>query len=605
MFSRISSWVFIGSIVAFVFTWGYLPDLWVMGWPKWVLLGLSVAGLLSWFFFSLDAIGLWIKQRSTQFGLGLVITALMTLGILGALNYVAVTFNKTWDVTKNRSHTLSDQTNRILTGLNQDILIRVWSTNVQRMGENIDVRRFLARYEEASKGRVKVEIKNPNNERAAARMDNVNRDNLIIVGVLGPDKKILRESRVDSFSESKGEEQITNAILQARRGGGGKKVVCFLEGHGELSIDAPPPSGLTLVRQSLQDSGYETKTVDLTGAKEMAKDCEALVVAGPQSEAPENTTKMIDSWVMAGGKMLALFGPGTPEGWLKLPAKYGVKVQQNVVLDPRTGNPFVVVAKNYAQDVEITKDFRLPTLFPEASSIQVPTSNSFEGATVRAFLNSDPSTVAKAGSVKSLAAKGSIELRGSDPKGPFALGVLITKPVPQAQGSDSEKGDKGGKKAPPTEPKQGFWNNAVLRSAWAQDGTIESHSHGDGHDHGHDHGKDPHAGLDMGAATEASKSAPQTSLVVIGNHNFIVDGVVRQAGNMDLFLNTVNFLLQDTEQIGIRPRELKQASLDLSQERIRKVYATILLIAGLFLVGGIRAGRRKSVFLNAKSSTAS
>jgi hypothetical protein len=269
-------------------------------------------------------------------------------------------------------------------------------------------------------------------------------------------------------------------------------------------------------------------------------------------------------------------------------------VQQNVVLDPRTGNPFVVVAKNYAQDVEITKDFRLPTLFPEASSIQVPTSNSFDGAMVRAFLNSDPSTVAKAGSVKGLAARGSIELRGSDPKGPFALGVLITKPVAQATSETP--------KAPPPapEPKQGHLWDSLLKAAWAQDGGAQTHTPGDGHDHsGHDHGADPHAGLDLGGDVEAKKAAPEMSLIVVGNHNFIVDGVVRQAGNMDLFLNTINYLLQDTEQIGIRPRELKQASLDLSQERIRKVYATILLLAGLFLIGGIRAGRRKSVVVNA------
>ena len=57
--------------------------------------------------------------------------------------------------------------------------------------------------------------------------------------------------------------------------------------------------------------------------------------------------------------------------------------------------------------------------------------------------------------------------------------------------------------------------------------------------------------------------------------------------------------MKDQDTIGIRPRELRQASLEITAERFRKVLATVLILAGAFIVGGIRAGRRRSDFASA------
>jgi hypothetical protein len=100
-----------------------------------------------------------------------------------------------------------------------------------------------------------------------------------------------------------------------------------------------------------------------------------------------------------------------------------------------------------------------------------------------------------------------------------------------------------------------------------------------------------------GGGTEAPPAGPELSLVVVGSHNFVLDGVVTQFGNLDLFLNTVSFLMKDNESIGIRPRELRQAALQLTNDNLRQVLATLLFVAGLFVLGAVRAGRRKSLVL--------
>ena len=84
-------------------------------------------------------------------------------------------------------------------------------------------------------------------------------------------------------------------------------------------------------------------------------------------------------------------------------------------------------------------------------------------------------------------------------------------------------------------------------------------------------------------------------VVLIANDLFVANGVVTQVGNLDLFLNSANYLMQDSELIGIRPRELRQTVLTLNPQNIRQVWGFILIVAGLFVVFGIKAARRRAV----------
>ena len=47
----------------------------------------------------------------------------MVLGILGALNYLACRHTKQFDLTKDQRYSLSDQTQKILGGLKEDVKI--------------------------------------------------------------------------------------------------------------------------------------------------------------------------------------------------------------------------------------------------------------------------------------------------------------------------------------------------------------------------------------------------------------------------------------------------------------------------------------------------
>ena len=68
---------------------------------------------------SLDA----LKTRQAKSGSYMVVYILVFAAILVAVNYLGVRYNKTYDATENKLYSLSDQSIKILSGLEQDLKI--------------------------------------------------------------------------------------------------------------------------------------------------------------------------------------------------------------------------------------------------------------------------------------------------------------------------------------------------------------------------------------------------------------------------------------------------------------------------------------------------
>ena len=87
----------------------------------------------------------------------------------------------------------------------------------------------------------------------------------------------------------------------------------------------------------------------------------------------------------------------------------------------------------------------------------------------------------------------------------------------------------------------------------------------------------------------------ETNIIVFSSALFAANGVLDYGGNMDLLLNSIAYLLKDQELIGIRPREMKGATLELTPQSIRQVYASIFFLSALFFFFAILAVKRKFV----------
>jgi hypothetical protein len=136
--------------------------------------------------------------------------------------------------------------------------------------------------------------------------------------------------------------------------------VCFLEGHGEFSMDGfefhthlesaashshgeasshiveTAGHGVGRLRRVLEAQGYATRKVVLATTGAVPGDCTVLLAANPRTTFLPAESAALRSYLEGGGNALLLFDLGfAPEpGLLRLLSDLGIRLEQQVVVDP-------------------------------------------------------------------------------------------------------------------------------------------------------------------------------------------------------------------------------------------------------------------------------
>jgi hypothetical protein len=115
----------------------------------------------------------------------------------------------------------------------------------------------------------------------------------------------------------------------------------FLSGHGERPFgEADPakePNSYGRFAALLHENSVSNAPISLLGTNPVPKDCNLLVVAGPQSKLEQGELHKIEQYLSDGGRMLVLFDVTSvtnQTGLEEVLVKWGVAVGHNVVADP-------------------------------------------------------------------------------------------------------------------------------------------------------------------------------------------------------------------------------------------------------------------------------
>jgi ABC-type uncharacterized transport system involved in gliding motility auxiliary subunit len=557
--AKFGKWGFVASIFLNLIIWGYIPSLGAFSYTYLILWGLCAVSLVAWVIFSLHHIRKFLLQRSSQFAIGLTLTALLVLSLLGVVNWVAYTYNKKWDLTQNKLYSLSEQSLNAVSNIKDKVTVRVWTSDIESMGGATNLKKFLDNYKIHSRGKVEVEILNPNDHVLKANSDKVTKSNIMVVR-----SESGRESRIEVFNEAKAEELITNAIIETQKKDGGKKLVCFLTGHGEPSITDNTQIGLSNAKERIESAGYEAKEISLANATSFPQECETLGIVGPKSQALDQEKKLIEDYLGKGGRVLALFGLSTHESWNEILKPYGVAFNKDLIIRRENpGNPISIVTQDYAEDVAVVAGFRMPVSFAETQTLKVPATTEFEGAQVRPFISSAKTDFAKSNPMNN---RNLGRFEPGDKWGPHSLAVLITKKVSTPDQKPLPKSS--------SLKRSKIWES-IFPIANAQ-------------------GLPPELSGEALPESAPTESGPETQMIVYSNHTFAYNVFLYQAGNLDLFLNSISFLLKEKDQISIRPRVQGKVSLQLTPNSHKQVLATLLLLIVTIGLGWIWSLTRKS-----------
>jgi len=377
----------------------------------WIQLALGVAAIGAYLITNLDSVGAQLGGRGTFYGVVSAATALIVIAALAGLNYIAVKKPKTWDLTKEKIYTLSDQTDGVLKGLKSEVrIVAFYAPNEPEFGE-LDQR--LRQYRQRT-DKLKVEMLDPTKHVKEVKEFNISQ---------GGPRVIVKAGGKESRAKDVSEESLTNAIAQVTRGASKKNY--FRKGHGEHALSDATERGMKLWSDGLKSDGYQIAEIELAANKTMPADAQALVLAGPVASLSDGEAKLVQEWVDKGGKLIALIDPGVHSGLEKAFAAWGLKVGDDEVIDAESQQPEVAIAQEYA-DHPITNPrsspFQIACIFPLARSVSkakdIPA-----GWSVTELARTGPRAWGETDPIRD----GRVEYNpGRDLKGPVPLAVAAT-----------------------------------------------------------------------------------------------------------------------------------------------------------------------------------
>jgi len=299
-----------------------------------------------------------LKRKSFFYSSNMLLVIALVLAILVVVNIFFSRHHKRFDFTEAKLHSLSDQSIKLVRSLKNDITIKCFFREGNMSRSRMEALLKIYAYQSP---KVKYEFIDPDKNPNLIKRYEITTDGTSIF------ESGDKENRITAATE----EDITNAIVKITREK--KKVIYFLEGHGEHSIEVTEENGYSFAKDELGKLAYEVKKLPLALADTFPKDCSLLVIPGPQKDLLPNELETITKYIEGGGRVFFMVDPLAANGLAASLAKFGFRIGNDVVVDRVSrlvgGDDFVPFIQDY-ESHEITKNFRYATFFPLARSVE-------------------------------------------------------------------------------------------------------------------------------------------------------------------------------------------------------------------------------------------
>lgn len=371
--------------------------------------------------FVVSSKGRWSIADLAGAGLGIA----LSLGIVVLCNFMGDRYHVRYDLTADRLFTLSDDTARLLSTLQDEghyVKVKTFMSEMEGM-------RFqdqLKEYHYLSKN-FTYELVDPQKDALQVKQHNIRERGTSIVEVRGEGQ--VRSERITQQSEA----ALSNAILKALQARDQKAY--FSGGHGEAELDQVDGKGYSLLKGRLRELNFEVESgLDLSRA--IPEDATLVVVLGPQERFSSTEADMLGRYLGSGGSALLLLDPGNLTGLEALLDDYSITLGQDFVVDlSGMGQLFgadvsVPVVINYG-DHPIAERLGSGTMsfFPLARSVR-PAAHRRKGGQVAALALTHQSSWGESDLAPVTGEGGKVEFDPQlDLRGPVSLAVAVDAPA--------------------------------------------------------------------------------------------------------------------------------------------------------------------------------
>ncbi|MES2202586.1 MAG: GldG family protein, partial [candidate division FCPU426 bacterium] len=290
-------------------------------WSFWTPMGLGFLGLGVYLgAYRREALEILVS-RKTRHGANSAFLILMALASAAFVQAILSNHDISWDLSKGKTHTLSDEAVKAAKGLDHEIQAYAFF----QLGEAraVQFEDLMKRVKAVNPGKFNYEFVDMNKKPMLATQYAVRSSGTTVL--VGPN------GRSETLAGVK-EEDLVNALLKVSSAG--SKSVYVLAGHGEKSILDTQPNGISELKRGLENSTFLVKELGLTQSPQVPDDCAALLLAGPQTDYLAPELALLDAYLGRGGRLIVAVDPRVRLNgliaWLK---KAGVNVGEDIVVD--------------------------------------------------------------------------------------------------------------------------------------------------------------------------------------------------------------------------------------------------------------------------------
>jgi hypothetical protein len=468
---------------------------------------------------------------------GRFVHSVLLIALIVGVNLFGIRFVVRWDITPNRTNSLSAETLAHLKRLDQVVDIYVLAGEVSELprGSNVaeELDPLLEAYRLGSnrggKEWIRLHVVDVYRDReqvlALKQRFDLDRDNLILLES-GNNRRVVQvetlwERRVDQDQwVFNGEAMLTAALLGVSDTE--SKRIFFTVGHGEmLPDDIDPQRGLSELSRYCRERRIEVGTIDLSRHDFVPDWVDLLVIASPQAGMAGHDVEKVRRYVeYANGSVLVLLEPFRQHHLEELFLDWGVLADDAVIIDP-------------GPDFQSTRGNLILRRFAEHPVTQPMIDQ-------RLFVFSNRPRPVRL-----------------DPAGPRIAGVQRTALVGTSETSWMEASFR-------TEAIPVFTEGRDLMGPIPVVVLAERRG-----------------GESLGLRLRGGK------LVVMGDAMIATNELFRLYGNRVLLTNTINWCLQRNHLLTIPPQRISSYRLSLSEADLRKLLLVLLVMPAGFAVLGI------------------
>lgn len=316
------------------------------------------------------------KNRHFKKGLFSAMAVVLVIILAVGANVLVTWKDYSVDVTTNQLYTLSDQTESIVKGLDQDVTFYVINNESDVNGA---YKKIFNQYKKLS-SHIKIEYRAPElypnfTKDYVDDSGEVSSDSVIVV--CGEKNRYVSSNDFVSYSYDSGysysadslqvEKLLTEAINYVVSDS--TPVIYTLSGHSEQDLSSD-------VISSFEGDNYSVETLNLLSAGSVPEDCAILLINGAKSDLTEDEKAQIETYMENGGKMYVFLDASVDDlpQLYSLLKEYNIGVEKGVVVETDsnmyTQYPIYLLPEiEYSDVTEAQYDSNVYILAPSAKGL--------------------------------------------------------------------------------------------------------------------------------------------------------------------------------------------------------------------------------------------